>query len=280
MSLSVGQRIVKQWQLLCLSIMFFTRFPVPKSTPYSAHLMNQANRYFPLVGFILALLLCLIYIGLRSLFPLDVAVILVMITSLLFTGAFHEDGLADMADGIGGGLTIEKRLAIMKDSRIGTYGSVTLIMALLLKFILLLALAKQQLFILSLLLAYTLSRSLAATLIFNTAYVADEAQSKSKPLASQQSVSELVIVIVSGVLALLLFIEKPWFIALSVWLVIVLVTFRTLFRYWLIKRIKGFTGDCLGAAQQISELLIYMTLIAVSQNGIKPQELANSLGAL
>lgn len=271
---------MKEWQLFCLSVMFFTRFPVPKSTPYSTVLMNKANRYFPLVGGILALFLSGCYFALRNVFPLDVTVILIIIVSLFSTGAFHEDGLADMADGIGGGLTVERRLAIMKDSRIGTYGTVSLVLSLMLKFTLLLALAKQQLFIPSLIIAYTVSRTLAATLIFNTAYVTDDETSKSKPLASQQSKTELMIVMLTAILSLLLLHDQPWFIVFSVSIVIVLVLFRTLFRRWLLKRIGGFTGDCLGAAQQISELIIYLILLAVSQYSLNHELSPLGLGTL
>lgn len=270
----------QQWQLFCLAVMFFTRFSVPKSTPYSADLMNKANRYFPLVGLLIAILLSGLYFGLRFIFPLDIAVLLIMIASLLFTGAFHEDGLADMADGMGGGFSVEKRLAIMKDSRIGTYGAVTLLVSLLLKFSLLVALAKQGLLISSLILAYVLSRAVAASLIFNTAYVSDEASSKSKPLANQQSLIELLMVLSCGLLALVVFIKLPWFITLVVSVVISLAVFRFIFRRWLIKRISGFTGDCLGAAQQISELVIYLCIVAVSQYAMNDSFSSVVVGAL
>lgn len=270
----------QQWQLFCLAVMFFTRFPVPKSTPYSADLMNKANRYFPLVGLLIAILLSGLYFGLRFIFPLDIAVLLIMIASLLFTGAFHEDGLADMADGMGGGFSVEKRLAIMKDSRIGTYGAVTLLVSLLLKFSLLVALAKQGLLISSLILAYVLSRAVAASLIFNTAYVSDEASSKSKPLANQQSLIELLMVLSCGFLALVVFIKQPWFITLVVSVVISLAVFRFIFRRWLIKRISGFTGDCLGAAQQISELVIYLCIVAVNQYAMNGSFSSVVVGAL
>ncbi|GHE91624.1 adenosylcobinamide-GDP ribazoletransferase [Thalassotalea profundi] len=242
--------------------------------------MNHANRYFPLVGFLIALFLSAIYLTFCVILPLNVSVILLVIASLLLTGAFHEDGLADMADGIGGGTTIEQRLVIMKDSRIGTYGTVTLVLSLLLKYTLLLTLANQQLLIPSLILAYTLSRALAASLIFNTTYVVDSAVSKSKPLANRQSLSELIIVVVSGGLALLVLVNEPWFLTLATAIVLVLVVFRTLFRRWLIKRLGGFTGDCLGAAQQMSELLIYLTIVAVSQHYVNNTLLSINGGIL
>lgn len=252
---------IRQWQLFCLATMFFTRLPVPKSTPYSAERLNQANRYFSLVGLLIALVLGLVFYWLSGVFSANVSVVLAMVLSILLTGAFHEDGLADMADGIGGGHTIERRLAIMKDSRLGAYGAITLLLTLLLKFTLLVDLAQLGLLIPCLLLSYALSRAVAASLIFNTAYVSDEEASKSKPLAAKQSLSELSLLIAIGCLPLYLFTGVSHFIGLVISLAMVLLSFRFLFRCWLIKRIAGFTGDCLGAAQQISELLIYLVIL-------------------
>jgi len=252
-----------QWQLFSLAVMFFSRLPVSNNIPYSTLRMNQANRYFSSVGIVIGGLLALVFYAIQSIFPLEITVILIMICSVLLTGAFHEDGLADMADGIGGGYTVEKRLLIMKDSRIGTYGSVSLLLALLLKFYLLLILAQHGQFIFSLIFAYGLSRALAASLIFNTQYVSDAEDSKSKPLAAQQSLTELLLNIVVAVLPCL-FIETtfPKIVNVLLLIFVSLCVFRFCFRRWLIARIGGFTGDCLGAAQQISELIIYLVFVS------------------
>lgn len=108
------------------------------STPYSAERLNHASRYFAAVGLIIGLI-CggTLWIFLTMLLPSSSAIVISMVFGLLLTGAFHEDGLADMCDGLGGGLDGERKLVIMKDSRIGSYGAITLIMALLLKFTLL-----------------------------------------------------------------------------------------------------------------------------------------------
>ncbi|MEW6990141.1 adenosylcobinamide-GDP ribazoletransferase [Colwelliaceae bacterium 6441] len=251
-----------QWHLFCLAVMFFTRIPVAKNLPYSEKRMNQANRYFSLVGILIGAIIGIGYCILSALFPLEIVVVLVMIMSVMLTGAFHEDGLADMADGIGGGYTQEKRLLIMKDSRIGTYGATALIMSLLLKFTLLVEIANHSRFIIAVILAYGLSRACAASLIFDTSYVSDESNSKSKPLAAKQSKREYQILVVIGLTPCIAFF---WFfddvIPLLITLVCTLWGFRFLFRRWIIARIGGFTGDCLGAAQQISELLIYLVIV-------------------
>lgn len=252
-------RVQTQLNLFYLALSFFTRLPVPKSMHYSDSLLNQANRYFSLVGLVIGILLVLSYSLFISFLPMTITILLTMTISLLLTGAFHEDGLADMADGIGGAFTIEKRLAIMKDSRIGTYGAVTLLMALLLKFTLLVELAEQgsSHLLLAIVLSAGLSRAVAGSLISAMPYVSDKEQSKSKPVAQAQSSTELITLLVIGAAPLVFYSGSVIF-----YILMVLITFRWLFTKWLMAKIGGFTGDCLGAAQQIAELLIYITLVA------------------
>lgn len=255
----VFNNVKSQINLFYLALSFFTRLPVPKTMQYSETLLNQANRYFSLVGLLIGLMLVLSFLCLNLILPTTISIILIMVISLLLTGAFHEDGLADMADGMGGGFTKEKKLAIMKDSRIGTYGSVTLIMAFLLKYSLLVELANfdSTYLLLSIVLSESLSRAVAGSLISNMPYVSDEGQSKSKPLAQAQSQTELLILVIIGTMPLLLFPIKP-----VVLILVSLILFRWLFKKWLMVKLGGFTGDCLGAAQQIAQMLIYIVLVA------------------
>lgn len=255
---NVYKRYLKrQLNLFYLSLTFFTRIPEPKSMYYSPSLLNKSGRYFSLIGLLIASILSIVFTVISPLFPASISVSLLIIISLLITGAFHEDGLADMADGIGGGMTLEKRLSIMKDSRIGTYGSVTLFMALALKLLLLIELVEISMLIPSLFLGYSLSRAIAASLIYDLPYVADIDTSKSKPLASKQTRFELTLLFIIGVIPVIYFsLTTLLFIALTLFI------FRALFKSWLMKRLGGYTGDCLGACQQISELLIYLMIIA------------------
>ncbi|ERB63913.1 cobalamin synthase [Vibrio coralliilyticus OCN008] len=248
-----------QLELFWLALGFFSRLPIPQSTPYSESRMNQAGRYFALVGLCLGALCAAVYWLAESVLGSNVAVVVMMVFSLLLTGAFHEDGLTDMADGIGGGMTLEKRLTIMKDSRIGTYGASALVMALLGKYVLLTELGPLTDVLLVIVAAYTSSRAVAASLIYDMPYVSDPDASKSKPLANQQSKSELVILAITALVPLL------WFdFELVAVIVGITVIFRIMFKHWLMKRIGGFTGDCLGGAQQIMELLIYMIVLGWS----------------
>lgn len=258
----LGLRLINlkyQLNLFFLALSFFSRIPVPSTLAYSPKLLNQSGRYFSFIGLIIASILSVLFWLFTPTLPNHISVLLIIIASLLLTGAFHEDGLADMADGIGGGQTLEQRLSIMKDSRLGTYGTVTLVSALALKYALLLEIANNGQFVVCLLIGYALSRSVSASLIYSMDYVSDPDTSKSKPLARKQTLFELFIVVIVGLSTLALL---PLYTAFIV--IFILIVFRQLFAHWLKSRIGGYTGDCLGAAQQLSELIIYLVIVSAS----------------
>lgn len=247
-----------QFNLFFLALGFFSRIPMPGWVEYSTEKLNRSSRYFTLIGWLLGGLVALVFWLANWLFPTTISLWVAMVFSLLLTGAFHEDGLADSADGFGGGFTRDKKLSIMKDSRIGTYGAAALVMALLGKYLLLI---ESSNILLSIIIAYPLSRMLAASLIFDMPYVADEDSSKSKPLANNQSITDLLILLVTG---LPIFLLLPWQTATT--LIFVLIIIRYALKYYFNKQISGYTGDCLGAAQQISELGIYALLLAIANH--------------
>ena len=131
-----------QLELFFTALGFFTRIPVPAWVPWSAERMNHAARYFALVGWVVGAVGALGYLALAWLLPPAVAVILSMALTIRLTGAFHEDGLADSCDGLGGGWDKAQVLAIMKDSRIGSYGSIGIVLMLLAKTAALIELAR------------------------------------------------------------------------------------------------------------------------------------------
>ena len=259
---SLKDRAAYQWELFALAMGFFSRLPMPKNTPYSEERMNRSGRYFSTVGLLLGVLCGGVFLLLDVLLPSAIAIFLMMSFSLMLTGAFHEDGLTDMADGIGGGMTLERRLTIMKDSRIGTYGASALIMALLGKWVLLNELVSMAGLFIVIVTGYTFSRAIAASLIYDMPYVSDLDTSKSKPLANKQTKGEFVFLMLIGLLPSL------WFgLVFTFVLALIAYVFRLGFKKWLIARIGGFTGDCLGAAQQLMELLIYIVFAAAFYNG-------------
>jgi adenosylcobinamide-GDP ribazoletransferase len=250
----------RQWQIFLVALAFFTRIPIPKSTPYSPERLNQANRYFGVVGIIIGLLTAIVYWVSVQIFPIELAVAAAIICGLLLTGAFHEDGLADVFDGFGGGWSVEQKLNIMKDSRLGTYGASALVMMLGCRWAVLIGLAKIDILLPAglLVVMHTLSRICAASLIFSYPYVRADQDSKVKPLANQQSQHDLWVLIATGLIILLLL---P--LEMAITLTLVLLAVRWLCGKWFQQQLGGYTGDCLGAAQQITELMGYLTLLAL-----------------
>ncbi|MCL1051935.1 adenosylcobinamide-GDP ribazoletransferase [Shewanella abyssi] len=248
----------QQLNLFFIAMGFFTRIPMPKWIEVDADKLNKASRYFGVVGSLIGALSALVYSVMLYWVSPTIAIVFAMISSVFLTGGFHEDGLADTADGLGGGWTVEAKLNIMKDSRLGSYGALALVLALLLKWQLLseLALFDPSSVSLALILGHTLSRVTAASFIFSEQYVSDDASSKSKPLAMHQGVNELSVLLASGavVLLLLTFIQA---VVIVIGLCIVRFGLARLFS----KQIGGYTGDTLGAAQQVAELACYLLLL-------------------
>ncbi len=125
-----------------IALGYFTRIPIPAWVGWADDDLNRSSRYFPLVGIVVGAIAALVLMVGVSIWSAGIAVGLSMLVTILVTGGFHEDGLADSADGFGGGYTPDKGLTIMQDSRIGTFGALALVMALLLKFVALLVLVE------------------------------------------------------------------------------------------------------------------------------------------
>lgn len=243
---------IRQWQLFCLALAFFSRIPVPAATPYSPELLNQSSRYLSLVGLLLGALQALALLAAAQLLPFSIAVLLSLMAGLVLTGAFHEDGLADTADGLGGGVSLERKLEIMKDSRVGSYGLVALLSVFLIKWQSLLALQTQAFW--ALVLVAGLSRATALSLTFVLPYQQLDRVSKTKPIASSLQKSALGWIWLF-VLPLLFFIPLSLVLAL---IATVTLCFALLFFYYR-SQLQGYTGDLLGAAQQLTELSLYLT---------------------
>ena len=247
---------LEQFRLLLIAISFFTRIPVPSQLHIDSDSLNHASRYFGVVGLLVGTVSAAVMWLVSLWMPTSVAIVMAMLTSVILTGAFHEDGLADTADGFGGGWSVADKLRIMKDSRLGSYGAIALVLVLLLKFLLITELAlydaTQALF--ALVLAHTLSRVIAASLIYTETYVRDEG--KSKPLANQQSFTDLTVLILTAILVVLLLAPSA-IITFAISAIII----RSVLCFWFRRQIGGYTGDTLGAAQQVSELIIYMLLL-------------------
>jgi adenosylcobinamide-GDP ribazoletransferase len=248
------------------ALRFFTRLPVPAWVGHSAEQLNHAARYFPAVGVIVGAIGAAVTLAAMQLLPVSIAVLLGMVATLLATGAFHEDGLADSIDGFGGGSSREDVLRIMKDSRIGSYGAIGIGVALLTKYEALGALAvlprgfppvTPWLTLTAAIVAgHSVSRLAATTLMFALDYARDDDSSKSKPLATRMSKGELVLAGAFGLAPCLLLPVGQVSIALVAVAFVALAAGR-----YFVKRIGGYTGDCLGATQQLAEISFYLGLL-------------------
>lgn len=239
-----------QLNLFFNALVFFTRIPAPQGVDFSAENLNRASRYFPLVGAFVGLIAALVWWCSAQFFPNEIAILLSMAATLLATGCFHEDGLADCADGFGGGWEKSQVLEIMKDSRIGTYGTVVLIIALGLKFAALNSITE---LVSVLILGHCLSRFASVYLIYKDDYVQEDLVSKAKPLASKIDRQGLMIAALPAALVLILM------ASVTAWLVVIPVILITLAcSQYFRKRIDGYTGDCLGTCQQLNEIAIYL----------------------
>ena len=247
-----------QLNLLLLAVSFFTRLPVPQGIDYSPQKLRQAGRHFALIGWLLAGILSGFYLLVTPYIGTAPSICLLVILSLLLTGALHEDGLADTCDGFWGGHTQARKLSIMKDSQIGTYGTCALITMLLTKTVLLYALAINGHLILALFIAYPLSRGLAISHTQHLGYARTDAHdSKSQSLASPMQPRVLLWLFACSSAGLL---WLPFTDALMI--LLACLSLRYVLKRWFRAHIGGYTGDCLGFAQQVQELLIYILLLA------------------
>ena len=233
---------------------YFTRVPVPRWVGYEPHYLNAAARYFPLVGVLVGGLGALVYLAALRVFPPTVAVLSSMAATLLVTGAFHEDGLADCCDAFGGAYTREDVLRIMHDSRIGAFGAIALIIALALKWQTLAALPPSKAAGL-MIAAHAASRTCAISYLATLDYV--RAEGKAKPVAQRLSGAAFGWAALFGLPALF---WPDWRFACAALMMLAVLRF-VMGRYF-VRRIGGYTGDCLGFAQQISELAIYLLGLA------------------
>lgn len=249
----------RQYHAFFNAWVFFTRLPAPRNVVFNDDYLNLGSRYFSWVGVIVGGLLAAVFYGLQLILPLPLAVGLMLATGLLLTGAFHEDGLADLFDGLGGAFTRQAALDIMKDSRLGTYGAAALITSLGLRcYALILVLAAAPLAAFWLLpLLHGWSRFWAISTLWTLGYARTDASGKSKPLATRFGFAASL---VAALPVLLLLMSLPW--QTAVWAFALALLLRAVLVHWFRRRLDGYTGDCLGGAQQLQELLLLLIWVA------------------
>ncbi|PLY57940.1 adenosylcobinamide-GDP ribazoletransferase [Herbaspirillum sp. BH-1] len=255
-----GTGMLYQLRLFFIALQFFTRLPIPRWVGFQPEWLQRCTRYFPLVGWIVAWVCALVYLLAVQFWPHLLAVLLSTAVGIWLTGAFHEDGFADVCDGLGGAVGRERALEIMRDSRLGSYGVIGIVLLLALKVAALNAfLPLQVLAVLGM--AHPVSRWLATCLIWRMDYVRE--QGKAKPLAQHMRGGEFLLASLCAALPVI----GVWALGLMSWQRIVVgVLLAALAAVWLARRFQqrlgGYTGDCLGAVQQMSETAFYLGTLA------------------
>lgn len=264
----------REAELLLLALQFLTRLPTP-SAPYSAERAAASLRYYPLVGALIGALAALVYAGAAALLPPGpLPAILAVAAAALLTGALHEDGLADTFDGVGGGRDRAAALEIMRDSRLGAFGALALMLALALKLGALAALAPAAA-IAALVLGHSLSRLVCVLEIATNRYA--RATGAAEHVAAAPSVATLAIAaagggaviagaMVFGAEALAPDGARDAVLALLGALTGLALGLLAMRRFYSPK-LGGYTGDTLGAAQQASEIGLYLGLLAALTPG-------------
>ncbi len=250
--------LVHELRLVFIALQFFTRVPVPRWVGFESDWLHQSARHFALIGVIVGAVAAAVLWAASWVLPLPVAVLLSMAATMLLTGGFHEDGWADTCDGLGGAVSRERALEIMKDSRIGAYGAMGLLMMLALKAATLTSLPAAW-GCAALLLGHTASRAASTALIRFLPYAGDIEHAKAKPLAQRISAGGLVVscgwaLLVAGGLAMC---QPLWRIPVAAGLLISVLG-ATFCARWFRRRLGGVTGDTLGATQQLTELLLLL----------------------
>ncbi|MDT9000185.1 adenosylcobinamide-GDP ribazoletransferase [Paucibacter sp. APW11] len=258
--------LLRELRLFFIALQFFTRIPIPAWVGFEPVWLQQCARYFPLVGLCVGAVSAAVLWGAQWLWPAPVAVGLAMAASMLLTGGFHEDGLADTCDGLGGAVSREKALLIMKDSRLGSYGALGLIMVLGLKAACLIGLAEAQPNEAAALLLWVHGASRVAPLWLMHAlpYGGDAEHAKAKPLATSISnagfaVGLLWVLLAAGALVA----WRPALLPLLCGASVAAAAMCLWMQAWLDRRLGGYTGDNLGASQQLSELAALLALLAL-----------------
>ena len=242
---------------LKVSILFCTRLPLPHSAPIDSGAVARASWAFPIAGALVGGVGALAYgVALEVGLPPVLAAAIVLVATLVVTGCLHEDGLADMADGFGGGSYRERKLEIMRDSRLGAYGACALVMSVILRWAAVAAIAKPLSVALALIATHASARAvLPAFMRFVPPARLDGLSVQAgQPTPRCAAVAVLLGVLTAGIA-----------LGLATTVIsLVLVVCAWLFMAWLsVRQIGGQTGDVLGALEQIIEIVILLTAVAM-----------------
>ncbi|MEM7544316.1 MAG: adenosylcobinamide-GDP ribazoletransferase [Pseudomonadota bacterium] len=233
---------------------FLTRLPVPAWIGHEDDRLARAAPFFPVVGVLIGAIAGMIWLIAGALMPAPLAAGLALGAMILVTGALHEDGLADCCDGLGGGTTRARALEIMRDSRIGVFAAAGLIITIGLRWTSLGTMAPADGFA-CLLIAAVAGRAAITLMLAAGRYARDEgaARGVAGGVTAREAGIACLIAALTGLLA-----GAPGLLA-----VLLTLLASRLWLAYLTHRIGGYTGDGLGAAEQIGQVVVLLTLASV-----------------
>jgi adenosylcobinamide-GDP ribazoletransferase len=254
-----------EFRLFLVALQFLTRLPVPAFREFDPAWLHASARWFPAVGLVVGGLIALALWGAALLWPPALAVVLALGLGIALTGAFHEDGLADTWDALGGVVPRERALLIMKDSRLGSYGALALGVGLAAKALALHAVVGHSLALalVALPLVHAWARAGTVVLIAAMCYGGDEAHAKAKPLATSVNGSAVAVAVLTCALASGAALHAELLPGAALAAVVAACALATAATgAWLQRRLGGYTGDGLGATEQHAELAAWLALAA------------------
>ncbi|MDN5291651.1 MAG: adenosylcobinamide-GDP ribazoletransferase [Anaerophaga sp.] len=250
--------IKRELNILFSSILYFTRLSLPFKIEYRKENQQLATTWLPLIGIIVGSIVAAVFFFADKVLPQSVAVLLSLTAGVLVTGAFHEDGFADVCDAFGGGYTADQRLRIMRDPRVGAYAVTGIVLLFSMKIALLIEMDAYWIpFVL--IAAHTLSRWSVLIISMGWQYARPTGESKSRDISHPVSRKRFIWAFIMGVSPLFLF--DSWWGLVTVPGVVISALLAGV---WCRKRIGGYTGDCLGALQQVNEVLIMAWFLIVT----------------
>ena len=253
--------MTRELRIFFTALQFFTRLPIPSWVGYEATWVRASARYFPLIGVLVGVVTAAILLLTTRGLPMPLAVLLSTVGGILLTGALHEDGFADVCDGFGGGNTPVKIIEIMRDPRIGAFGAIGIGLLLAIKVIALASMSAPTA-AWALLLAHPLSRIAATTLIWRMTYAMPDGKASLVSQAMTMPVFFVACLPVVAVVAIALL--RDAFFTPNLLIAAGAILIGTV---WLARKFQrhlgGYTGDCLGAVQQVTEVLFYIGLLTL-----------------
>jgi len=235
-----------------VAIQFMTRLPVSRGIQYSPDALAKSAVFFPAIGLLIGVGGAALYLLLSPHVSRDVVVVLILVYLVMVTGGLHEDALGDAADGFGGGREKDRVLAIMRDSRVGSFGAVAITLGLLARFVFLTNLPPGK-FLGFLIAGQVLGRWTALPLGFFLPSARDNESGQGKLIAHKITPMSFA---AGTLLALAIVATALRSVAVPASLIALMVAAISGFYYW--RRIGGITGDCLGATTQITEIAVYL----------------------